>query len=258
MVIILNYIPSFYDNRCRNFMWGDIMKDFKVKQTLLQIQNGDELARERFIRYYKPYILNAVGHICKKYVTWSSDETSIGLIAFNRAIDTFDSSKGRTFLNYVYLLIQRDMIDYFRKEKRYLHLVSNEEQLLHELNASIEFYQQSTNNSELVEEILELNAKLSQYNISFEQLESHCPKHRKTRMKVFQIASEFIKHKDLVDQLMHKQVFPVSSFTKRSTYHAKPIERHRKYLITIIMIKLHPEWVRLSNFIQADPGSEKR
>ncbi|MCT8137758.1 hypothetical protein H1D32_08295 [Anaerobacillus sp. CMMVII] len=39
------------------------------------------------------------------------------MIALNKAIDTYDAIKGRTFLNYVYLLIKRDLIDFFRKER---------------------------------------------------------------------------------------------------------------------------------------------
>ncbi|SDM18543.1 RNA polymerase sigma-I factor [Sediminibacillus halophilus] len=237
------------------------MGNLQLKEILLEIKNGNELERERLIRHYEPYILNAVSHVCKKYVTWSSDETSIGLIAFNRAIDTFEFDKGRAFLNYVYLLIQRDIIDYFRKEKRHLHPASDNYQLEHdnaELKASLESYQQSTNTSALVEEILELDQKLSKFNISFEQLESHSPKQRKTRIKVMGMAAEFMQHVDLVDELVNKRVFPVTSFTKRTGFRSKSIERHRKYLITIIMIQLHPEWRRLSTFVQVGPGSVKK
>lgn len=236
------------------------MESSKLKETLIEIKKGNDIERERLIRHYKPYMINVVGHICKRYVTWSSDETSIGLIAFNRAIDTFECDKGRTFLNYVYLLIQRDLIDYFRKEKRHLHTISDDHQLEHdqaETKASLESYEQSTHISALVEEILELDEKLGKFNISFEELESHSPKHRKTRIKVMEMASEFIKHRDLVDGLVEKNVFPVASFTKRTGHRLKSIERHRKYLITIIMIQLHPEWRRLSTFVQVGPGSVK-
>ncbi|MFZ3579838.1 RNA polymerase sigma-I factor [Virgibacillus sp. DJP39] len=232
----------------------------RLKATLIEIKKGNDIERERLIRHYKPYIINVVGHICKRYVTWSSDESSIGLIAFNRAIDTFEYDKGRTFLNYVYLLIQRDLIDYFRKEKRHLYPISDDNQLEHdrsEMKASLESYQQSTSTSALVEEILELDEKLGKFNISFEELESQSPKHRKTRINVMEIASEFIKHRDLVDGLVEKNVFPVASFTKRTGHRQKSIERHRKYLITIIMIQLHPEWRQLSTFVQVGPGSVK-
>ncbi|UFT98900.1 RNA polymerase sigma-I factor [Radiobacillus kanasensis] len=236
------------------------MENPKLKETLLEAKKGNELEREYLIRHYKPYILNVVGHVCKRYVTWSSDETSIGLIAFNRAVDTFEYDSGRTFLNYVYLLIKRDLIDYFRKEKRHLHITSDDDQLEHskaEMKASLESYHQSTSTTALVEEILELDEKLGNFNISFEELESHSPKHRKTQIKVMEMATEFIKYHDLVNELIEKCIFPISSFSKRTGYRPKSIERHRKYLITIIMIQLNPEWSQLSTFVQVGPRSEK-
>ncbi|MFD2046653.1 sigma factor [Ornithinibacillus salinisoli] len=228
-----------------------------LKETLVEVRQGNEFARERLIRHYRPYILNTVGHICKRYVNWSSDETSIGLIAFNRAIDTYESEKGRTFLNYVYLLIQRDLIDYFRKEKRHVHRISDNDGLEHdhaEIIASLNSYQKTNQTSALVDEILELDEKLGKFNIAFEELESHSPKHQKTRIKVMEMATEFMKHRDLIDDLIDKNVFPVSAFTKRTGYRSKSIERYRKYLITIIMIKLHSDWKHLATFVQVGPG----
>ncbi|MCT8137743.1 hypothetical protein H1D32_08205 [Anaerobacillus sp. CMMVII] len=93
------------------------MENIEVIEATTSAQNGDDLVRERLIAHYKPYVLNTVGHICKKFVSWSEEEASIGLIALNKAIDTYDASKGRTFLNYVYLLIKRDLIDFFRKKR---------------------------------------------------------------------------------------------------------------------------------------------
>jgi RNA polymerase sigma factor len=240
------------------------MEKSKLKEVLFEVRKGNEIERERLIRHYKPYIINAVGHLCKRYITWSSDESSIGLIAFNRALETFECKKGRTFLNYVYLLIQRDLIDYFRKENREhhlsIHFIPDHEENQYnniETEASVELYQQLTDSSDLTEEILELDEMLCKFNISFEKLEKHCPKHQDTRMMLLEMASEFIKCRELVDELLERNLFPMSAFTKKTGYRPKTIERHRKYLITLIMIKLHPEWVHLSTFVQVGPGSVK-
>lgn len=240
------------------------MEESRLKKSLIEIQNGNEIERNRLIHHYKPYIINAVGHVCKRYITWSSDEASIGLIAFNRALETFDWQKGRTFLNYVYLLIQRDLIDYFRKENREHDLLiqslpTNEDNqpLDIEAVASIQVYNQSTSSTNLVEEILELDERLFNFNISFEELENYCPKHKDTRLMLVDLASEFIKCRELVDELLEKKQFPMSKFTKKTGARPKTIERHRKYLITLIIIKLHPEWTHLSSFVQFEPGSVK-
>lgn len=239
------------------------MKDSGLNQLLFQAREGDELVRERLIHRYKPTIINTVGHICKRYITWSDEESSIGLLAFNRAIDTYDSTAGRTFLNYVYLLIHRDLVDYFRREQRQKHAsldyspndMETSSNTI-EIEKSLESHQVSAQSSELVEEILELDQSLSQYGISFEELEGASPKHKETRYTLMEMAEEFIKSEDLVHHFIKKHRFPTTLFTKKTGHSAKTIERFRKYLITLILLLLHPEWKKISAFIQVLPRNE--
>lgn len=233
------------------------MGKFELAGFLIEANNGNELAREQLILRYKPYIINTVGHLCKRYVTWNEEESSIGLIAFNRAIDTFDPQGGRTFINYVYLLIQRDLIDFFRKEKRNQHLslehaLDEKEFTLnhHEVDKSLESYNRNIQSTELVEEILELDQTLNQFDISFEELEHYSPQHRDTRQLLLTMARKFVEDKECVATLKNKKRLPISLFTGKTGYKAKTIERHRKYLITLIILKLNPQWVQLSEFIQ--------
>jgi RNA polymerase sigma factor len=222
-------------------------------------QNNNEIARTKLIKHYKSYITNTASQICKRYITWSDEESSIGLLAFNRAIDTFDPEAGRSFLNYVYLLIQRDLIDYFRKENRNSQLsldyTASQEQTAvseAEIEHSLQSFQASNEKDDLIHEILELDASLQDFNIKFEELEDCSPKHRDTRDALNEMATHFIHLKTLTDAFAGKKKFPVSAFVKQTGYRIKTIERHRKYLITLILIKLHPEWVHLSSFMITD------
>ncbi|MFN7251884.1 MAG: RNA polymerase sigma-I factor [Anaerobacillus sp.] len=231
------------------------MESVNVIEATTNAQSGDELVRERLIRHYKPYVLNAVGHICKKYVSWSEEESSIGLIALNKAIDTYDASKGRSFVNYVYLLIKRDLIDFFRKEQHEKHYTFNEHdeenfQSQYEVEHSLKNYEKELQANSLVEEILELSEALSRFQIKFEDLEKFSPKHKDTRERLFEIADVFIEDEDFIDQLLHKKKFPTTSFVKKTDYNVKTIERHRKYLITLVLLKLNPQWTHLRGFIQ--------
>ncbi len=235
------------------------MVKLELESFLRDANNGNDLARERLILHYKPYILNTVGHICKRYLTWSDEESSIGLIAFNRAIDTFDPKGGRTFLNYVYLLIKRDLIDYSRREKRNDHLSLDHDldQDDHdhtinpyEVDKSIELYQRAMKSMELVEEILELDQCLNQFDISFEELEHYSPQHRDTRHLLLKMAERFAQDEECVARFLTKKRLPVSLFASKTAYSPKTMERHRKYLITLILLKLNPQWVQLSEFIQ--------
>ncbi|WP_088105481.1 RNA polymerase sigma-I factor [Halalkalibacter urbisdiaboli] len=231
------------------------------QKELILAKSGDELARERMIRHYKPYIINATGHISKRYITWSDEEASIALLAFNRAIDTFDDNGGRQFLSYAYLLMNRDLIDYFRKEKREKHLSLNllagEEETAateQEFKTSVAHFQKQVRSMEIVEEILELDEALRPYKISFEELEDHSPKHRDSRMHLFEVASNIAADSECMTQLQRKKKLPISAISKKMGYNKKLLERHRKYLITLILLEINPHWEQLSQFIRKEEG----
>ncbi|MDR5658852.1 RNA polymerase sigma-I factor [Serpentinicella sp. ANB-PHB4] len=227
------------------------------QQFIIQAKNGSEIARENIISYYKPYIINTVGHLSKRYITWSDEEASIGLIAFNRAIDSYDDQGGRSFLNYAYLLIKRDLIDYYRREKPRQHISMNysteknditNNQM--EVKNSFESFHQTQETQDLVEEILELDRNLNLFGISFEELEYYSPKHKDTRKTLFLMANRFIESQEFIETLLTKKRLPLKSFAKKTGYRIKTIERHRKYLITLIIVKLNPKWIHLSQYIK--------
>ncbi|WP_163539822.1 sigma factor [Gracilibacillus sp. YIM 98692] len=233
------------------------MNEEQLSDSIAKIKQGDERERNYMIQYYQPYILSVVGKVCREYKTWNDDEASIGLIAFNKALDTFEESQGRTFLNYAYLLIHRELVDYFRKENRYKKYVTNKEKAVDTTydKKSIDQFQEEVRQSQMAEEILALNQELSSFYIKFEELESYSPKHKRTRKKVLQMAKEFITERELVEQLFYRKKFPMKDFAEISGYRLKTVEKHRKYLITIIIILVHPDWPNLQSFVSGKVGS---
>ncbi|GAE34833.1 sigma-70 family RNA polymerase sigma factor [Halalkalibacter akibai] len=234
------------------------MKPDDLSVMLKRVKTGDELARERLITHYKPYIINVAGQITHKYVSWSEEEASIALLAFNKAIDTFDPSAGRQFLNYVYLLINRDLIDYYRKEKKETHSsldLTNDNDtslLINEHEQSIEQFEKQVQTSELVEEILEFDAALREFQITFEELEHYSPKHSDTRDTLFVLASVIANDVECVETLRKKKKLPISMIAKKYEYKKKMLERHRKYLITLVVLYQNPQWEQLSQFIKKE------
>lgn len=220
-----------------------------------------EREKTDLIQKYRPYILNTVGHLCKRFVTWSDDEASIGLIALNKAIDTYNPSGGRSFLNYVYLIIKNSLVDYYRKEGRHQHLPLEislaEEETAVSLDVEIateKFYQFEETNA-LVEEILELDLRLKEFGILFEELETYSPKHQDTRVSLLEMASVFCQDKGLVSAFLDKKKLPIAAFVKAKGFSLKTVERYRKYLITLILIQLNPDWVYLASYLK---GQGKR
>ena len=78
-----------------------------------------EYAREDLIREYEHTILRTACAACRRYITKSDDEWSIALCAFSRAVDVYSEEKG-DFLPFAQMLIKRELIDWYRKQKNAL------------------------------------------------------------------------------------------------------------------------------------------
>ena len=90
---------------CYNFQWGGVIKMLGIlfsalrkrrdlSEIVMLIQKGDIELRNELLKQYKPFIKKSVSSVCKRYIRETDDEFSIGLIAFNDAIDRFSPDKG--------------------------------------------------------------------------------------------------------------------------------------------------------------------
>lgn len=74
-----------------------LFKKGKKKQTLEQsainIQQGDTELQNALIEQYKPFVAKTVSSVCKRYIDEKDDEFSVGLIAFNEAIEKYSAEK---------------------------------------------------------------------------------------------------------------------------------------------------------------------
>lgn len=139
----------------------------KKKQTLEtsveKIQKGDKDLQNDLIQQYKPFIAKTVSSVCKRYIDEKDDEFSIGLIAFNEAIEKYSAEKGNSLLAFAELIIKRKVIDYIRKEARTAQHINMDvqegddqesSQSLIEAELSIDEYRKQIEQEQRREEIL--------------------------------------------------------------------------------------------------------
>jgi RNA polymerase sigma factor len=231
-----------------------------ILDKLLTAARTDKEVREKLISRYQPYVINIVRHFCRRFVSWSDEESSVGLLALNRAIDTYEALGGRSFSSYVFLLVKRDLIDYIRKEQRHKHLsfdwVDSEDEITAsaaEVERSVDHYEQNQSTLALTDEIMALDEMLQWFDIRFEDLETYCPKHTDTRETLKDLAIQFVQSDSLTGMLLEKKRFPQTDFVKWTGTHPKTVERHRKYIIALVLILLHPEWSYLTEYVKVYP-----
>ena len=69
-----------------------ILRKPKIEDIVCNIQNNGE-DKEAFIVQYQPFIRKSISSVCRRYITEQDDEYSIGLFAFNEAIEQYSYKK---------------------------------------------------------------------------------------------------------------------------------------------------------------------
>lgn len=244
---------------------GQLFQFFKAKEdtydTLLEkAQNGDEEARELLIRKYTPFILKVLSQKSGRFLRLGEDdEVSIGLLAFNEAISHYEQGKG-SFFSFAETVIQRRLIDYYRKESRNnkvipLSALENEDQEGQELSSLLtakqavaEFHAKSEARDRQ-EEIKAYAVVLQEFGISFTELVSISPKHDDARIRAMEAAYLVAESEDLRLHLLHKRELPLKVLTDLVDVSRKTLERQRKYIIAVALILIY-DFSHLKGYIR--------
>lgn len=178
-----------------------------------------------------------------KFLTVHDDEYSIGLMAIDEAAQKYDSKKGTKFSSFCHTVIHGRLIDHLRKRKReipFSHFEGegNEAGSLTQVEAKegIEAYETINRTEILKDEIKELSKVLAEFNIEFSQLPDISPKHRDTRENLIKIARQIIEHEEILNKINNKKVLPMKQIVLLTGVKNKTLERHRRYIIVLVMI----------------------
>jgi RNA polymerase sigma factor len=222
------------------------LKEKSVEHKIKEIKEGNEDLRNDLLKQYGPFIKKVASKVCKRYITESMDEFSIGLLAFNEAIDQYTDDQGAKFLTFANMVIQRRLIDHIRKEERqkrniYLDREDNDEEdsseeSYAEKKAALEQYDLEKQAEIRMHEIEEYQKMISEFKISFTTLSKECPKHKDARENAINIAKTVAKSEVLSNYLIERKQLPIKDLLESVDCSRKTIERNRKYIIAIALI----------------------
>lgn len=201
------------------------------------MQIADELIKE-----YMPFIKSETSKFLHRVPTYDDDELSISMIAFHEAIRSYSRTRG-SFLKYASVIIKNRLIDYARKEQKQSGVLSIE-MLGEERETSVE-NNMPDKKDEIAEyemrdatksEIVELIRQMEPFGVSLSDVADNCPKQQKT-IKACADAIEYAKqHPELLDEFLRTKRLPMAELTKGSGAERKTLERHRKYLVALLLI----------------------
>jgi RNA polymerase sigma factor len=204
-----------------------------------RLRDGETGMREYLIQTYWEYIRSIVSRMTGRKAD-STDEFSVALEAFNEAIDGFDGSKSPNFLGFAGLVINRRVIDYFRKNKRFgaeypFSSLADENDGNGYEPAAVQPLL-LTEQFEIQDEILTFRRLLSEYGIAFDDLIQIAPKHTDTRAMCAAIAKKLHEDKNLSASLSADKRLPIAGLLSAFSLNRKTIEKNRKYIIALYLI----------------------
>lgn len=205
----------------------------------------DSRAADRLIRRYLSFIRSEASKQTKRILTESDDEMSIAMIAFHEAIIGYSRQRG-SFLSYAAMLIKSRLIDFHRREQRHRHSVSLDQPLDGEdddVTVGDRMSSKSDHSAELADrdalrsEIAELTAQLSLLGLSLSDIADNCPKQQRTQAACVRLLQHALENREILDDLLRTGKLPVARLADETKVDRKTIERHRKYIVALLVIQ---------------------
>jgi len=216
--------------------------------------------KNEFIQDYKPFIASTVEKCVGRYVNYGQDdELSIGLMAFEEAINQYDFNKGN-FLSFAQNVIKRRIIDYYRKEKRHKNVTyisdsypdGEDGENIYDYAATADQIQNNYRDEEINNlrriELLQLKEDLKKFDLCFNDVAKSSPKHKGTKKAYMEIIKFITENTEIADKIKHKKYIPIAEIQIATKLPRKTIERARNYVIAAVII-LTGDYYSLRDYI---------
>lgn len=203
---------------------------------------NDTLAADRLVRQYLPFIKGETAKFIHRFpAEGEDDELSIAMFAFHEAVIDYQKSRG-AFLKYAALHIRHRLIDYARKEGKHAEPLSLDESEEDDERTRLDRLESGQNELVLREdysaawvEISEFSAQLEKFGLSLGDIADNCPKQQRTLAACHQVLNCAKKNPELLEQLVSTKKLPITQIAQLSSVEKKTLERHRKYLVAILL-----------------------
>ena len=203
----------------------------------------DVQAADELIGTYMPFIKAETAKFLKRPpIDGYDDELSIAMIAFHEAIGGYSRTRG-AFLKYAAMLIRSRLIDYSRRERRLNRVISldapagEDDATLGEALADERDPHEATASRDATRaEIEELTRQMQVFGVSLSDVADNCPKQQRTLdacRKALQYARE---NPELLVALLQTKKLPIGQLAAGSGVERKTLERHRKYMVALLLI----------------------
>lgn len=228
----------------------------------VNLAKTDSREADKLISDYMPFIKAETAKFLNRSPYQSDDELSIAMFAFYEAIRNYSKLRG-SFLKFAALHIKNRLIDNYRKEKRNSGNISlytsddEKTELIDSISDTRDDYGEIEAREATKQEIAELSAQMEDFGVSFTDIADNSPKQQRT-LEICGRAMRYARNnpKLLEDFLRTKRV-PIAALAEAVGAERKTIERHRKYLVAMLLICTNGYEIMRGHIMQVLKGGER-
>lgn len=213
--------------------------------------------RDLFITQNKDFVYKTTYNVCKRPINWENDdELSIALIAFNKACDNYEESKG-DFFAYSRVIIRNALIDFFRKNSQNPMLTFDDDDSTIDYidsRLSMDQFSISVENSYRAEEISLFSKELSKYGLDFSVLADSSPSHTDTRNSLLSLAAACSSNESILKYIKTKKLLPIKEICLLTGANKKTLEKWRRYLLALILILSCNDYPYIKSYLNIKAG----
>ena len=218
-----------------------LRKEHKIEAQVWAAQK-DPASADALIGQYMPFIRSETfkfTHAAPE--AGHEDELNIAATAFYEAALSYQRGRG-AFLPYASTAIRNRLIDFYRVEQRHSGLVPLDTPVGEDGRPLLEALPDSRDEigaydlrAASREEIQEFGRQLATFGLSFSDVADNCPRQERTMAACHAVLNCARANPMLLDRLVHTGRLPVRELAMGSGVDKKTIERHRKYLVAILL-----------------------
>lgn len=209
---------------------------------LVYAAKTDNTAADDLLTKYLPFIKSETAKFIKRPPREGyDDELSIAMFAFHEATLAYDRGKG-AFLSFAARAIRNRLIDFSRREKRHKNLIPLDEKnddddrsLMEKAGISENNVAEQAERNSAKHEIAHFSKELEMYGLSLVDIADNCPKQKRTLEACHQALAYAKLNHDIFDVLAESKKLPITKLAHGSKVSKKTLERHRKYMIAILL-----------------------
>ena len=234
-----------------------------VHQIISQVYKAkkDSHAADELISAYMPFIKSETARFLNRPPDQSDDELSIAMFAFYEAIKNYSRLRG-SFLKFAALQIKNRLIDNYRKEKKNKGQISldvnddDKTDLKETIRDEHDDYAENELRDATKQEIEELSAQMTEFGVTMSDVAENSPRQR---LEICQKAVLYAKNNpEILDDFLRTKRVPLAKLAEGANVERKSLERHRRYLVAVLLICTNGYEIMRGHIMQVLKGGEKK